>query len=407
MNDEQVILAAVAQGQIDDIVQSGVLRWEVDEPYNCILKACQVIRLRGEALSLLGLHSECSLPQESWVDIREIWREARSSERINWRPAVERIVTRAMLSSGKDIAESLRYSLNNGIGPRQALANAYTKLNTLLDTGSLYNPMPSHHYREGVIGQVVSSTGLRSLDAQLRGGLWSQALIILMCPSNHGKSTMMYTQLAHCIRLGIRCQLFTFETNTATAIARILSALTGLHTSETELRKGKNAENQQKIDDALIEMDKYLSIFDNTFNDPTKIEQVIRIERPAFAGIDHISMPNPKAASRNQNLGDVSAALAEAALQWTINYTLTIMANAQGSNDQQLELKKTHDIAQVSALGSSRIYNAADFFVLSMRHWSMPNVCYTRVKKDRKKGILDTEALLRHNPWTQSYEDMQ
>lgn len=312
-----------------------------------------------------------------------------------------------MKTQGLEILHQSLGQLASSSDPHKIIVSATTQLSSLVDNSNVYNPTPSHHYREGIIGQVVASTGLPTLDKQFRGGLWSQALVVYMSPSNHGKSTLLYTILANCIRQGQRCVLFTFETNTATAVARILSALTGLHTSETSLRKGSTTENQILLDQALELMDLYLSIYDNTFNNRAKMEQVIRLEHPVFAGIDHISMPDPRNSSTNMNVGDESAVLAEAALQWTINYALTILANTQASNSQQLELKKTHDIAQVSALGSSRVYNAADVFLVGMRHWSMPNTGYFRVKKDRKQGILDTDCLLHHNPFTQSYEEIE
>jgi hypothetical protein len=97
--------------------------------------------------------------------------------------------------------------------------------------------------------------------------------------------------------------------------------------------------------------------------------------------------------------------LAAAALQWSITYQNTIILNSQFSNAQAEELKRKHDMDHTAMYGSARIYDALDFSIIGLRHWSLPNMAYLRCKKNRKSGIIDTECLLRHSVYTQSYEE--
>lgn len=404
-NDEQIILASIAQNQIADVQSSGLFKWRFREPYEQILKACQIVHLRGQSVTLLSLHAECDLAPGEWPAIREIWQEAKNAAKIDWRTAASRIIGRAMRERGLEVLEESDRLLQTTADPRKVLASATTQLSALMDNGATYNPTPSFHYREGVMGDVVGSTGLPSLDRLLFGGLWTQALIGVALPSNHGKSTLTYTLLAGSIRLGHKCQLFTFETDTPRAVARVLSALTGVHLSETIARRGATPESQEKIDLGLKEIDKYFSIYDGTFNDPSKMEQAIRLERPALACVDHITMPPPQAARRNGSQWDQIGDLCDLALQWTIKYSLTIMLNSQLDNATQLELKRTHDLVHTKMFGSSRIYNALDFALIGLRHWTLPNTAYLRLKKNRPKGVIDIDAVLHHNSMTQAYEE--
>jgi hypothetical protein len=97
--------------------------------------------------------------------------------------------------------------------------------------------------------------------------------------------------------------------------------------------------------------------------------------------------------------------MADAALQWSIKYNATIVLNSQLSNSRQAELKKNHDLEHTEFFGSSRFYNALDFAIIGLRHWSMPNRAYFRLKKNRRDGILDIDATMAHNPSTQAFEE--
>lgn len=406
-NDEQIILAAVAQNQMSDIQHSGIFKWRFHDPYDRILKACQIIHLRGQPVTLLSLHAECELHPDEWPPIREVWQEAKNTTKIDWRTAASRIINRAMREQGLETLEESDRLLQSTADPRKVLSATVTQLSTLMDNGATYNPTPSFHYHEGVMGDVVGSTGLPTIDRLLFGGLWTQALIGVALPSNHGKSTLTYTLLACSVKMRRKCQLFTFETDTPRAVARVLSALTGVNLSETVARKGLTPESQEKIDQGLKEIDKYFSIYDGTFNDSAKMEQAIRLERPALACVDHITMPPPLAARRNGSQWDQIGDLCDLALQWTIKYSLTVILNSQLDNATQLELKRTHDLVHTKMFGSSRIYNALDFALIGLRHWTMPNTAYFRLKKNRPKGVIDIDAVLHHNSMTQAYEETE
>lgn len=398
--DDRAILIAVAQGAIDDLTSSGIWNWQFEEPWDRVLKACQIIHLRGDQITLLALHSEAGLDDKWWPEVKETWKEAKATAPVYWRTSAERIVNRNLVSAGQLLAQEIG-QIGQVKEPRKHLANVHSRLTGLLDNGSIYNPSPSFHYRSGVIGEVFASTGLPSLDRILGGGLWTQALIGITMPSNHGKSTEGYTLLAEAIRQGLSCALFTFETSPATATARVLSALTGLHYDEAVK---KEFESDIK-DKGLAQIDSCMTLYDNSFNDPDKMEQVIRLQRPGLVVIDHIGMLNSKL-DKNTNRFDQIGDMCDRALQWTIQYSNTIVLNSQLSNDKSEELKRKHDLEHVALFGSSRAFNALDFALVGLRHWSRPNVAYFRCKKNRKSGIIDTECLLKHNVYTQSYEEL-
>ena len=404
MNDEKMVLAAIAQGQMVDLVKSGVFNWKFPEPYQSLFHGCQVLFLRGDTVNLLSLFGECHLTQETWKEVREIWREAKTEENINWRPAVERIISRGLSSEGKVIlADTVNALSLNGRSPRVVLASAFTQLSTLLNSGSTYNPTPSFHYENGVIGEVVGTTGLTAIDNLLKGGLWSQALVLFVMPSNHGKSTFAYTMLAHAVANKRKSVLFTFETNTATAVARILSAYSGFPVSETTTKKWTDANGEKSVASHMVDIDEYVSVYDGSFNNPEKMEQIIRVVRPELFIVDHLGMIDPNSAMKNANRFDQFGDVADAALKWTINYNCTGIINAQLSNDASIELKKHHDLEHTRIFGSSRIFNAADFVILGLRHWYLPCTAYLRLKKDRKTGVIDIEEYLGYNPETQAY----
>lgn len=397
--DDRAIFVAVAQGCMEDLTQSGLWNWKFEEPYDRILKACQIIHLRGDDISLLALHSEVG-DGNFWGEIKETWKEAKTASPIYWRTSAERIVNRNLISAGNLIAQEMG-QVGQVKDPRKHLANAHSRLTGLLDSGSIYNPAPSFHYRSGVIGEVLCSTGIPSLDRIIGGGLWTQALIGVGIPSNHGKSTLGYTLLGEAIKQNLSCSLFTFETSPATATARTLSALTGLHYDEAVKKEFKSEQKEQ----GLAQIDSCMTLYDNSFNDPTKMEQVIRLQRPKLVIVDHIGMLDAKFSNKSSNRTDPQGDLANAALQWSIAYSCTIVLNSQFSNAQAEELKSRHDLDHVSMYGSARINDALDFSIIGLRHWSLPNVSYLRCKKDRKRGIIDTECLLKHNVYTQSYEE--
>ena len=404
MNDEKMVLAAIAQGQMVDLVKSGVFNWKFPEPYQSLFHGCQVLFLRGDTINLLSLFGECKLSPETWKEVKETWREAKAEEKINWKPAVERIISRGLSSEGKVILADTVNSLSlNGKSPRVVLASAFTQLSSLLNSGSAYNPTPSFHYENGQIGEVIGTSGLSAIDNLLKGGLWSQALVLFVMPSNHGKSTFAYTMLAHAVANKRKSVLFTFETTPASAAARILSAYSGFPVSETTTKKWTDANGQKSSAAFMSDIDEYVSIYDGTFNNPEKMEQVIRIVRPELFIVDHLGMIDPKSAMKNANRFDQFGDVADAALKWTIDYNCTGVVNAQLSNDASVELKKHHDLEHTRIFGSSRIYNAADFVILGLRHWSVPCTAYLRLKKNRKNGIVDIEELLGYNPITQSY----
>src|SRR3990167_6682338 len=139
MKDEKIVLAAIAQGQMLDLVQSGVFQWRFQEPFGDVFRACQLVFLRGDPINLLSLYGECRLLPEQWKEIREIWREARTEEKINWKPAVERIISRGLSLEGKVIlADTVNALSINGKSPRVVLASAFTQLSSLLNSGSAY-----------------------------------------------------------------------------------------------------------------------------------------------------------------------------------------------------------------------------------------------------------------------------
>jgi hypothetical protein len=395
--DDRAIFVAIAQGNIEDLIQSGIFNWKFEEPYQSVLKACQIIHLRGDDITLLALHSEVG-DGNFWGEIKETWKEAKTTSPIYWRTSAERIVNRNLISAGNQIAQEIG-QVGQVKDPRKHLANVHSKLTGLLDSGSIYNPSPSFHYQSGVIGEVVASTGLPSLD-RIMGGIWSQALVGITMPSNHGKSTNGYTLLAEAIKNNLSCALFTFETAPATATARVLSALTGLHYDQA-VKKDIQSDLKEQ---GLAKIDACMTLYDNSFNDPSKMEQVIRLQRPMLVVIDHIGMLNP-ATDRNTNRFDQIGDMCDQALRWTIAYNNTIVVNSQLSNEKSEELKRKHDLEHVALFGSSRAFNAMDFVLVGIRHWSLPNVAYFRCKKNRKDGVVDTECLLRHNVYTQSYEE--
>lgn len=406
MNDERVILSAIAQGSIRDVTASGVFRWKFDPPYDVILKACQLLNVRGQEITVLNLFSECNLSKDEWKDIRELWSEAKTSGKVDWRPAAQRIVAKSMKTQGLDTIEDAERKLQSSPDPRETLATTITKLSALVDNGTVYNSTPSFHYKEGVMGEVTGSTGLKSLDRLMGGGLWSQAVVGVAFPSSHGKSTLSYSVLAQAVKQAKRSVLFTFETNTTTAVARILSSLTGIHMSVCLKRKGTNADEQAVMDEGLERIDKYFKIYDLSFNNPSKMEQVIRLEDPELAVVDHIDCLDPNSASKNASRNDAVGDVADASLQWTIKYGMTIFLNSQLSNAKQAELKRNHDLVQVDLFGSSRVFNAMDFVIIGLRHWAIPNTQYLRLKKNRKLGIVDIDCNMYHNVYTQSFEDI-
>lgn len=406
MNDERIILSAIAQGSISDVTASGVFRWKFDPPYDELLKACQLLNVRGQQISLLNLFSECNLEASEWAGIRELWQEAKTAAKLDWRPAAQRIVSKSMKEQGLNVVEDAERKLQSSPDPRETLTSTITKLSALVDNATVYNSTPSFHYKEGVMGEVTGSTGLRSLDRLLGGGLWSQAVVGVAFPSSHGKSTLSYSVLAKAVEQAKRSVLFTFETNTTTAVARILSALTGIPMSVCLKRKGRGAEEQAVMDTALDKIDKYFKIYDLSFNNPSKMEQVIRLEDPEIGVVDHIDCLDPNSASKNASRNDAVGDVADASLQWTIKYGMTMFLNSQLSNAKQAELKRNHDLVQVDLFGSSRVFNAMDFVVIGLRHWAIPNTQYLRLKKNRKIGIVDIDCNMYHNVYTQSFEDI-
>lgn len=404
MKDESILFYAVAQGQIKDVIESGVLRWRLTEPYNKLLKACQILNLRSQEITLLNIASECEMQDSEWSEFRAMWKEAKSTGKVDWKPAADRIVKRCMREEGLNSLEESERLLQSSADPRTTLATAITRLSSLVDNGSIYNATPSFHFLEGVMGEVSGSSGLRSLDAMLGGGLWTQALIGIGFPSSHGKSTLTYTLLAGSVRQRRKCVLFTFETNTTTAVARVLSALTGVPMSDCLRRKGSTEENQALMNEGLTAMDKHFRIYDLSFNNRERMEQIIRLENPSLGVIDHIDIPEI-GVQKNYSKSDPTGDMADACLQWTIKYGFTMAVNSQFSNTKQAELKKNHDLTQVDFFGSSRVFNALDFAIIGIRHWYLSNTQYIRCKKNRKTGIVDTDATLHYNPYTQSYED--
>lgn len=403
-SDEQIILSAIAQGQMDDLMQTGVFKWSFAEPYATLFRAAQSLRLRGQIVSLLSLSAECSL--SDWGPFREIFREAKASPKIDWRPAAERIARHNFKALGQGVATDLLEKLSLSSDPRLSLQTATTQLTTLIDQGRTYNPTPSHHYQNGVMGELTVSTGLKAIDKLLGGGLWTQALVIVALPSNHGKSTLAYTLLAHAIRKGQKCVLFTFETQTATATARVLSALTGVNYGAVLSRKAEG-DDIERLKLGLEIVDHYLRIYDYSFNSIPKMEAVVALERPALAIVDHLGMVDPASAPKNTSRFDQIGDVADASLQWTIKYCATILVNSQLSNEVSLLLKKNHDLEHTKLFGSSRVYNAADIVILGLRHWQQAGTTYLRNKKSRKDGIVDFDVLVKHDPFTQSYTDVE
>ena len=408
MNDEKMVLAAIAQGQMVDLVKSGVFNWKFPEPYQSLFHGCQVLFLRGDTINLLSLFGECKLSPETWKEVKETWREAKTEERVNWKPAAERIISRGLSLEGKLILSDTASALSvNGRSPRVILSSAWTQLSTLLNSGSTYNPTPSYHYENSRIGEFVGTTGLDEIDTLLQGGLWSQALIIFVMPSNHGKSTFAYTMLAHAVANKRRSVLFTFETNTATAVARILSAYSGISVDETTTKKWTDINSEKSVSAFMADIDEYVSVYDGSFNSPEKMEQVVRIIRPGLFIVDHLGMIDPNSAMKNANRFDQFGDVADAVLRWTIDYNCTGIVNAQLANDASVELKKHHDLEHTRIFGSSRIYNAADFVIIGLRHWTLPCTAYLKLKKNRKNGIVDIEGHLGYDPKTQSYHNAE
>lgn len=404
MSEERTLFCAIAQGQMPDLLKSGIFNQPMLNPYSTLIEGAQIIFLRGEDVNLLSLVSECKLTHDEWAEIREVWREAKGEENINWHPAAERLIQRNLIVMGEELAAKMAENIaRNPATARQVLTSANVQIQTMLDASHAYNPSPSHHYENGNIGQVLCSSGLHRLDNLLQGGFWTQALIIAGIPSNHGKSTLGYTLLGNIANRQKRGVLFTFETNTATAVARILSAYGGFTVGETLKRQGSTPERDDSMRVMLKEIDQYISIYDNSFNDPKKMEAVIRLERPSFAVIDHLGMIDPRMAMKNASRFDQIGDTADAALQWTINYGLTILMNSQLSDAVSKDLKKNHNLDHAQLFGSSRVYNAADFVLIGMRHWLKPNTAYFRSKKNRKNGIVDLDCELQHDPLTQTY----
>src|SRR3990167_6972823 len=400
MKDERVLFAAIAQGKIKDIVQSGVLKHTFQEPYDCILKACETIFVRGDNITLLSISAECQLSNEDWVEVRTVWRESKTSQMVSLKVSAERIIERNLVENGKRISDYIHSEID--INPREVkntLSTALVQLQTAIDTGHSYNPTPSYHYRSGNIGQVMASSGYKDLDILLQGGLWTQALIINGMPSNHGKSTMSYSLIARAIHNKLKCVLFTFETSSATAVARVLSAYGCFKFADAVRRVGETPEETELMNEALQDIDKYLHIYDDKFNDVHKIETVIRVERPHLGVIDHLGMMGKEGANRFDTVGDI----ADASLQLTVDYNFTMFVNSQFSDEVSAEIKKKHDLQHTRLFGSSRVYNAADFVLIGLRHWLKPDVTYIRSKKNRKNGIIDLDCEIIHDPYTQAY----
>jgi len=405
---------------LDQLKDSGLRKeWFHNNAIRIAVTGAMRLHLQDKPVSLLSLMSHCSndgIGKPGWDSLGQAWIDAsRSTDPYEWQLFVPALKEYAMLRQVDGILLDLKEQRQQE--PEKVstwLPHFVQRLRTAWQSGSDYDPTPSVIWQRGVPTKVVASTGLNTLDEAYRGGLRNGMVALWVIPTGHGKSRMTYTMAAFSVGQKYRVAVITTEARPFDVVAGTLQSYLGLTDTEVENKQGDGEIRSKWMAEALSDLDQYLFVWGRDKGKAAEIEEILYWVKPTHLILDHQSAMakyhrSTKYQREDQVIADFADFLEEAAVKHEC--TITVFAEMSGENTRLF--KKNHDLHSAAAFGSSVPEKRAHIGIIAMRHWSIAmrhwsdiHTLYGRVKKDRFKGLLDTEFTIKHDPQTHSFYEV-
>lgn len=398
-----------AKKVLDALRKRGLKReWFGNRTLRVAIGGAMTLHLQGRDTSLLSImsHINSGLTGQEWGSLATAWRQAMTLDPIpieQYIPSLKRHCTmRAVEGILLDLQDARREEPQN---VETWLPHFVQRFQGALKEGKDYDPTPSKIWRQSSPTKVVGSTGLKTIDEALRGGIRNGMLVVWVSPTKSGKSRMTYTMAANGVAEKYPIAIISTEARPFDVVAGVLQAYAGFDDYEIENKQGRDRGRHELMGEAIQYLDRYLYVWDASMGTQEGIEEVLYWVKPYHMILDHM-MPmvvqtgsGGRNARRNQQIYEFSLFL-EAA---SVRHGCTITVFAQLSAQNEARLKKYHDLPNLPAFGSSGPGHAASIGILSMRHWDQPQTMFGRVKLDRIKGLMDTTFILRHDPESHTF----
>ena len=237
---EKAIWLSVAQGIeakepiLEDLRKAGLRReWFTNKYIRVAIEGAMRLHLQGKEVSLLALMSHCNsdIGKAGWDSLSTAWIDAKAQERINWRQYVAPLKEFALLREVDGVLLDLKEQRNQA--PHEVsrwLPHFVQRFRTALENGHDYDPTPSVIWAEGVPTKVVASTGSKTLDKALGGGLRNVMVGLWVAPTGMGKSRLTYTLAANSVGQRHRVAVISTEASPFDVVAGVLQAYGGFTT---------------------------------------------------------------------------------------------------------------------------------------------------------------------------------
>jgi hypothetical protein len=411
---ERVIWLSIAQDPpkiLEELRQSGLRReWFTNAILQEVVSGGMRLYLQSKDVSLLSLMSHCnaSVGFDGWQSLAKAWSEAQQMDPIDWRQYVPSLKEHALLREVDGVLLDLKEQRQQE--PHQVskwMPHFLMRLRTALESGSDYSPTPSDIWSRGVPTKVIASTGLNVLDEVYRGGLRNGMVALWVIPTGHGKSSMTYTMAAYSVGQKHRVAVITTEARPFDVVAGTLQCYLGLTDNEVENKAGSDEIRDKWLGEAMDDLDRFLFVWGRDKGNAAEIEEVLYWVKPTHLILDHLSpMAKQHRTNKFQKEHSVIADFADFLEMACMKHSCTITVFSQMSRENTNKFKKNHDLPSAAAFGSAVPEQAASIAVIAMRHWSDLNTLYGLVKKDRPKGLIDTEFTIQHDPQTHSFYEV-
>lgn len=392
----QAVESSKADQYLQRLDNSGISRhWFSSKSLSSIMETALRKWRQGSTISFIDLFVTSNLDTKDQVFWASKWSKCKEMEQVNGdlNRIVGRVKRDAALREVQEMVQTTRsYMKDNPDGVLTWLPSVVQTMRSILSNGQKYDPRPSSIWRDSFVPRVTYPfvSGFTALNEMFGGGLWNGQFFVYGTPSNQGKSTFVYTVIAHTMASGLKTTLFSREASAAECMARIMQAYGGFTREEVELKQGNTPERQDQMIQALSTLDQYLTIYDQHSAGLGDIGEIVHWEQPTLAIIDHLGLFGDEKTTRLSVMGkrDTMGDLAEFLRDLSRSESCTVLATSQFAAGAQKTLITEHDLNPTVYYGTSRIYNAADIALIAMRDWNTPGKEWIKCKKDRAEGIL-------------------